>query len=190
MKLKRFLLIVLFAGVLLAMLGGLMPVHYLNAAQNNPSTSIIGGADAPTYWLFAASLFGGLPYVLMLLGVSLIISAAVYLLIVKTIKKHCDLRSTAIALGLSGIGALGLVCFFEWLAIVAFQNMEQYPIQYPVSILLGILSLCAFLALLFLYFKVRKEKWSWIGIIIDVLTAVIYFPSFFLLLCYLENLIA
>jgi len=185
MKGKRYSLLALLLGFIILLAGIMLPYLCMHLTPDNGSTGIIGGADARTYQFLASRLLGGLPYVLALLGIALVISSGFCLIFSKTVKIHCNIKTSAISLGLSGVGALGLNCVLWWFTIVAFGKMSSYPIEYPVSILLGLLSFFAFVGLIVLYFKVRKANLSLIGIAIDVLTSIIYLPTFFLAFLYL-----
>ena len=188
MKLKRNALIILILGVLMSCLGFIAPIVYWNNyTSQNGSIGIIGGADAPTYTFMLSALFDGLPFVLILLGISLVVSAGFCLIFSNAVKKHCNINTSVISLGLSGVGALGLVCAFLWFSIVSFGEMSKHPIEYPVSVLLGIISFLGFIVLIALYLKIRKTNWSIKGFIIDVLTSIIYLPTFFFVLSYMYN---
>lgn len=192
MKLKRNALIVLALGLIVAISGYVTPVVYWSHyTAHHGSIGLIGAADNPPSYLFALyAMFGGLPLVLVILGITLFVSAAFCLLFLKTVKAHCSIKTSAISLALSGIGVLGFICAFKWLTIVTFHEREKYPIQYPVSILLGILCAVAFVVLLVLYFKVRRTNWSMKGFVMDVLTGIVYLPAFFFVFAYLSEIVS
>ena len=186
MKLKRNALWVLLFGVVILLTGLLTPFGCLiNCTSHQGAIGIIGGAEVPTYQFMFWSLLDGWPFVLILLGISLVLSACFCLLFSKTVNKCCRLTTSAISLGLSAVGALGLACVLLWLSIVTFGNMSRYPIQYPLSILLGMFCFCVFMILLALYFKARKGNWLWKGLLIDFLTSIICLPTFFFAFSYL-----
>ena len=106
-----------------------------------------------------------------------------------TVKTHCNVNTSIISLGLSGVGALGAACALRWYIIVLFHDMSKFPIEYPTSILLGVLSPFVFIVLIVLYIKERKKNWSVKGIIIDVLTSILFLPTFFFLFMYLFEII-
>ncbi len=190
MKLKVNALIILILGVLMSALGFIAPIVYWNNyTLHNGVVGIIGGADTPTYTFMLSALFDGLPFVLILLGISLVVSSVFCLLFSKTVRKHCNIKTSIISLGLSGVGALGLVCSFLWFSIVSFGEMSKHPIKYPVSILLGIVCFFAFVVLIAIYLKLRKINWSIKGFIIDVLTSIAYLPAFFFLFSYLYEIL-
>ena len=186
MKLKRNALIVLILGFFISILGFLTPIVCWNIYPfHKGAIGIIGGADAPTYIFMLSALFGDLPFTLVLLGISLIVSSAFCLLFSKTVIAHCNITTSAISLALSGVGALGLACGFICFAIASLGNVSKYPIEYPVSAWLGVLCFFAFVVLVVLYFEARKTNWSIKGIIIDVLTSIVYLPVFFFVFAYL-----
>ena len=74
----------------------------------------------------------------------MLISAGFCLLFSKTVIAHCTIKTSVISIGLSGIGALGLVCAFLWFTIVSYHEMSKHPVEYPVSILLGMICFIAF----------------------------------------------
>ncbi len=189
MNLKRNALMILILGVLMSVLAFIAPIVYWNNyTLHNGAIGIIGGTDAPTYTFMLSALFDGLPFVLILLGISLVVSSVFCLLFSNTVKKHCNINTSIITLGLSSVGALGLVCAFLWFSIVSFGEMSKHPIEYPVSILLGIVCFFTFIVLIAIYLKLRKINWSIKGFIIDVLTSVIYLPTFFFVFAYLYEI--
>ncbi|MBR7122242.1 MAG: hypothetical protein IKC95_02145 [Oscillospiraceae bacterium] len=189
MKLKRNSLIVLISGCLILILGLISPIVYWNNyTSQNGATGIIGGADAPTYRFMLSALFDGLPFVLILVGISLVVSSGFCLSFSKTVKAYCKINSSVISLGLSAVGALGLTCAFIWFTIVSFGKMSKYPIEYPVSVLLGILCFFVFILLIALYFKARKKNWRIKGVIIDILTSIVFLPTFFFAFTYLYEI--
>ena len=86
------------------------------------------------------------------------------LLFSNTVKKHCNINTSTISLVLSGVGALGLVCVFVWISIVSFHEMSKHPIEYPISVFLGIVCFFTFIVLIIIYLKLRKTNWSIKGI--------------------------
>lgn len=192
MKLKRNALLVLILGFIILLIGAAMPFAYwMNYTERYGSVGIIGGADVPpTYWFWLYALFSGLPMVLVVVGITLLLSSAFCLAFSKTVKSHCRLKTTAISLGLSGSFVLGCICAFIWFTIAAFGEMSTYPVEYPVSIMLGVLCFVAFVLLAILYCKSRKTNWSIKGVMIDVLTGIVYLPVFYCVLAYLYAMLS
>ena len=188
MKLKQMSLLTLLTGVLFSIIGVIIPFITLkNYTYQNGAIGIIGGADTPTYEFVVFRILNGWPFVTILFGSALIISALFCLIFSKTVKNNCSVKTTVLSLGLSAVGAAGLVCAFLWFTIVSFGEMSKHPIEYPVSVLLGIISFLGFIVLIALYLKIRKTNWSIKGFIIDVLTSIIYLPTFFFAFSYLYN---
>lgn len=178
MKLKRYALWVLLSGIGVFLLGFVIPF----VTARHASMGIVGGADWPTYQF----LLNGWPIAFMLLGISAVISSGVCLVFSKTVNKHCNIKTSAISLGLSGVGALGVYCVFWWFSMAAFGEASRHPVEYPVSIVLGMLCFLAFILSIGLYFMVRRKNLSVIGVILDVLTSILYLPSFFMIISYLH----
>lgn len=188
MKLKQISLLTLLTGALFLIIGAIVPFITLqNYTSQNGAIGIIGGADTPTYEFVVFRILNGWPFVAILFGITLIVSALFCLIFSKTVKNNCNIKTTALSLGLSAVGAAGLVCAFLWFSIVSFGEMSKHPIEYPVSVLLGIISFLGFIVLIALYLKIRKTNWSIKGFIIDVLTSIIYLPTFFFVLSYMYN---
>ena len=78
MKLKRYSLIALISGVFISVIGFLMPLIYWSSyTSQNGAIGIIGGVvDTPKYIFMLSSLFDGLPFVLVILGISLVVAAS------------------------------------------------------------------------------------------------------------------
>lgn len=184
MKLKRYALWVLLSGIGVSLLGFMEPIVYLEIVMRGPSTGIVGGMDGPTYWFLLSKMYDGWPIAFVLLGISVVISSGFCLLFSKTVHTHCNIETSAISLGLSGVGAAGLVSALWCFAIVVLDRPSRFPIEYPVSIALGVLCFLAFILLIGLYFMVRGKNWSIIGVIIDVLTSIVYLPAFFWIISY------
>ena len=188
MKLKQISLLTLLTGAMFSIIGVIVPFITLqNYTSQNGAIGIIGGADTPTYEFVVFRIMNGWPFVAILFGITLIVSALFCLIFSKTVKNNCNIKTTALSLGLSAVGAAGLVCAFLWFSIVSFGEMSKHPIEYPVSILLGIVCFFAFVVLIALYFIARKINWSIKGFCIDILTSVIFLPTFFFAFSYLYN---
>ena len=182
MKLRRYALWVLLSGIGVALVGLLTPIVYLRIVMHGGSSGIIGGMDGPTYWFILSRLYYGWPIAFILLGISVAISSGFCLLFSRTVSTHCNIKTSAISLGLSGVGALGVCCVLWWVTLTAFGEASKHPVEYPVSVGLGMLSFMVFVFLIGLYFIVRRKNWSIKGIVLDVLTSLLYLPSFFMII--------
>ena len=186
MNLKRFSLLTLFAGVIFSIIGVVVPIIILqNFSFQNSAVGIIGGADRPSYEFVVFGILKGWPFVEILFGITLIVCALFCLIFSKTVINNCTIKTSALSFGTSAIGAAGLVCVSLWFSIVSFGEMSKHPIEYFGSMFVGILCFLAFVVLIALYFKARKTNWSVKGLIIDILTSIIYLPTFFFTFLYL-----
>lgn len=187
MKLKKFALLALIVGAILLGLGVAGPFLVLHSAGK--SIGIIGGADVHTYRYIWSHVVLSWPGGALLLGAALSLSAVFCLLFTKTVQKHCRVNTSLVAVGLSSVGAAGLVCFLLWMATAAFGERDRYPIVYAYSIFLGAACFFAFLGLCALYVVLRKKNSSLLGILIDVFTSILYLPGFFTLLFWLAKIL-
>ena len=180
MKLKHACLLTLLSGVLFTAIGAVIPfIKFQNHISESGAIGIIGGADTPTYeFNVLRIIMNGWPFVVILLGITLTVSALLCLMFAKAVKNNCNVKTSVASLGISAVGAMGLVCFFLWLTIAAFHEMSKHPITYPLSVSLGLLCLLLFFVLIAIYLWLRKKTWSIKGVIIDVLTSIIYLPVF------------
>lgn len=188
MHTKRNALIVLICGVVLLALGFGFPILALLGADS-AAAGIIGGADAPTLRFMLSNILHGFPYVLISFGISIVLSSGFCLLFSKTVEEHCSIRSSAIALGLSAVSGAGLYCALVALMITLFNGLQSPPIRYPISIAGGFVCLAIFIVLYALYYFTRKAKFTVIGLILDVLTGILYLPGFLHLFAWLDGLI-
>ena len=189
-KFKIYSSIALISGLLLALASVLVPIIKLsNYTAQNGSIGIIGGADGPTAIYVTSQLLGGSLLFALILGLTLLLCGGFCLIFKRTVTDVCKLKTTALSLIISFFGASGLSCFFIWYSIVAFHEMSKHPISYPLSIIGGILSLVAFIITIILYIKVRKENFKIKGIVVDIITSIITFPTFFLVCAEIYNLL-
>lgn len=190
MKLKRCSIAALIAGVVLFVGSFVIPfILTFRASAGQGSVGIIGGADGPTAQFLTMQLLSRWPGCLAFLSAALVLTGLFCLIFSKTVTQVCFVKTSAVALGLSAIGGAGLYCFFLWLAMAAFHETGKHPIAYPVSVAGGVLCLMGFLGLLVLYFRERKQKWCWGGIVIDVATSILYLPTFFSLVSALHEML-
>lgn len=185
MKLQTFSWLCLAIGLVFLGIGLAVPAF---AMQNGASVGIVGGADSPTYSFMLFRYADGLLIALALLGLAFFISSLFCLLFPSTVIKHCNAATSAIALGLSAACASGTACCLLLISTLVMTNPSRHPIRYPVSIILGFISLAAIVFLLLLYFKARKKQVSAKGIVVDAATAFLFFPAFIYSLSYIISL--
>lgn len=172
MKIRKYSIWATVAGLICSLIGLAIPFVKMQGAD------IIGGAGSSTFKLYLMHTLNGLPFWLTVLGGALIVLGILYLVLAKTVAENCRLKTSALAVGISASCGLGICCALLLMTFAAFGETKKYPITFPASILLGFVSLCAFVILLVLYFKARAKKWSTKGFVIDVLTALILLPTF------------
>lgn len=73
---KKLPIILLCTGILLTVVGLVIPLIALNLPYY-PAATIIGGADSSIYWFLFRSIWNGLPYWLTTIGISLLPMALV-----------------------------------------------------------------------------------------------------------------
>lgn len=96
------------------------------------------------------------------------------------VQRCCGLLTTLDAFGLSMFGAMGFLCYVNLAAIAAFGKRSSYPHVYPWSLTLGAVALVAVavLAALYIYLRKKMKEKSALGILFDVLFALLYFVPF------------
>jgi len=190
-KIKIYSFISLILGLIFVLLSVMIPILLTyRYTQQSGSIGIIGGAGYPTIsWIISELGFGGYILLLFVIGIVLFLSGAFCLLFKKTVINNCSLKTTILSLTVSLFSAIGLICFITWYSIVVFHEMSKSPIAYPTSITGGLISLIAFIITIVFYFKARKSNFKVKGIVIDVLTIVIYLPIFFLFFLEVQKLV-
>ena len=180
MKLKKFSIIGLIVGALAILAGfGIPALTVMLSDLGGHSIGIIGGADGPTAIMITRRLFfGSFLGVLTSLGIPLVLISLFCLGFPSFVQRNFSIKTSALALGISATGAFGLCCFFTWLGAV-MESVKKYPISYPASIAGGVLALVLFFTSIVLYCIVRTKKLKAAGILLDILTSVIYLPFFF-----------
>ncbi len=178
---KKVAIIGLIVGLVLVAVGATVPLYALSFFEpSSEAIGIIGGADGPTaIFITSRIFFGSFLGVLITFGIPLVLISLFCLIFPSFVQKNCCLKTTAIALGLSAVGGFGINCFGTWLGTV-MENVKDYSIAYPASIVSGVLALVLFFALLVLYCVARRKNFKIVGVILDILTSVIYLPFFFL----------
>lgn len=188
-KIKIYSSIALISGLVLVLASVLIPIiKFSNYTAQNGSVGIIGGADTPTL-LFLLQYSDGSLLFSFILGLTLFLSGGFCLIFKRVVINNCRLKTTALSLIISLIGASGLVCFFVWYSIVAFHEMPKHPLSYPLSIIVGIILLVAFIITIIFYIRARKENLKVKGIIVDIITSIITLPIFFWLCAEIYNLL-
>ncbi len=190
MKIKPFSLICLALGLILTLVALILPFISLQAANSNSDVGIIGGSDTPTYCLFLFKASRGIYITLLSWGTSLLVSALLAFLLQKALTKHCTLKTSAISLVISADLALGMLCAIVLLSVSAFNESSKHPIAFPASLSTGAICLFGLFGSIAAYFYTRAKDRSPIGVLIDIFTAAIYFPPFFLTSFFIYDLLS
>jgi hypothetical protein len=144
------------------------------------SVGIIGGADSPTAILVLRTMNLWLK-VLIYYGFVTAVCALFSLIFPRFVKRVCRINTTLIALGLSTVGAIGFSASVMLASCFFLTSPEKHPIRYPVSGVACVIALCAFVFLMWLYTRFRRENKSVPGFFLDVAVALLYFPPSVLL---------
>jgi len=187
MNTRKSLLMLLFIGLISIAFALLTPI--LLVMVSDSASSIIGGMDVPTYFFLLTHTLDGLMLCVALFGVATSICSLLAVIFYNRLHHICRLKTSCIALCLSAVGGLGLTCATMCYIIGAFNEQAKYPIAYPFSLAIGIVSLFAFAILLYAYYRTRKVCLSFLGVFFDILTSVLYLPAFFFSFSYLVDFI-
>lgn len=165
-------------------------IYFLNAIllhiAGADSIAIIGGADGSTALFLTEKLLFRTRFPIVspfILGPTLIAMATFSLVFRKTVCKHCKIKTTLLALGISFACSVGYIGLANWYSIVIFRELSRHPFLYPMSIAMSLFALITFVILIVWYCVARKSTFSIPGLLIDISTALITFP-WFSLLCY------
>lgn len=187
MCMKKRSAITLWCGVGMIVLGFVISFAIMLRAAGN--VDVIGGAGLPTFRYLYRQSINGLPLLLIRWGISLAVAGAICLKCGTAIRAICTARTSLLALSLSATGAVGLYCFMNWLAMAAFHERHLYPHAYPFFVCIGLVSLCVFLCLLVLYGIYRGKNRSIKGLLLDIVTAVLFLTPFLTTLQCAEQLV-
>lgn len=175
---KRISVITLIAGAFMMVAGLVYPFIRLYLSTLQKPIAIIGGADMPIFKHLYMLCWSGWPMVVTFLGGAITLTALFSLIFKNTVKQHCSVKTTVLALSLSAVGGLGLTCVMN----AALLSNGNHPVRYPFMVCLGLLSFVAFVALIIAYLFARKQNRSLKGFVLDALTSIIYLPGFFFLI--------
>lgn len=175
---KKFHLIVLIVGVVLAVIGaslffanGINPIH-------------------PSFTKPALSDFRILYYVLLLGGAALVLGNAPYVIFGRRTSRECTMATSLSAVGMGGCVGLGLYCVFTFVTYVLFSSSNyRHPIAIPASFCVGVCALIAFVVLICFYFK-RRWKRGFVGFVMDVWSGLLVILPCFLACLWLHNMVS
>lgn len=159
---------------------GLLPSVMKGVSGSEGAVGIIGGADGPTAILVLYSMNLWL-WVLIGYGLATAVCALFTLILPHLVKRVCRMNTTLTSLGLSAVGAVGFFALVTLLSCFFLTSPAKHPVRYPISGVVCALALCAFVFLLWLYVRFRRENKSVLGFFLDVALALLYFFPFALL---------
>lgn len=116
-------------------------------------------------------------------GFSTVLCACFCLIFSGTVRRHCWVSTSLASVGLSAMGALGLVSGIN----VAFLSPTKNPIAFPAYFSLACFCLAVFLGMIALYTCLRSKRWSFWGSLMDVLTSIIFLPGFWWFWLWISN---
>lgn len=189
-KIKTYSLMVLGLGLFLVLVSILILAVEFNNFSQNGGIAIIGGADLPETLQITLRIISSDFWFTIIIGLTIVVCAAFCLIFSKTVMNNCTMKTTAVSLGISFAGASGLYCFFQWYSIVVFHEMSRHPIRFPASRIIGLLSFAAFVFLIVLYCRLRKQSFSIKGILIDIATCLIAFLPFQIIITIVSNFVS
>ena len=97
-------------------------------------------------------------------------------------KKYFTKATCLISLALSALAGVGMWSALECAGcLILSNNPQKHPIRFPFFLLTGSAALFVFLGLLWLYARYRGKAPSVLGVIVDVLGAILLSPGFGLL---------
>ena len=187
---KKTAIIILSVSVAVLLICILIPVILLSFFENNNSIGIIGGADGPTAIMISNTAFNGAIPMLVSFAIATALCCVCCLAFSKTVREHCTLKTSGIALSLSACTSLLFYCLLCFASCFIMTSPQRHPIAFPISIIVGIISAVSFVLLLSLYIKARRGKREIKGVLIDIVVFVLYFVPFFLLFDFIRNIIA
>lgn len=105
-------------------------------------------------------------------------------------KQWPGLKTSALSVGIGAVFSLGVHCVFCFLSCYFDSNPSKHPIRYPASLGTGMICLMIFLVLVYLYAKVRKKSMSTLGIVLDIVLALVSCVPFYFLWVTGDNMIS
>ena len=151
-------------------------VALVNQSQSN-SIGIIGGGDNPTMNFILSRLVGTWQGLCFMLGVPLILTSLFTVIFKKTTANCLTVKTSVTAILISAMFAVVVYSFSCFYPAMVIGSLHWHPVAYPCHIAAFVIALVALVILIAQYcFKFRKAKPSAKGVIIDILTAIVYMP--------------
>ena len=173
LKSDKFWWICLAVGLALVIAAAI--VLYVQVEAGVVKTELVGTIHISVLTLF----FTQAPIYLYLPGIFLTLAAAVGLAVKKADAIRESLTTSNVAMALSAVSGLGMVCAMQCMVIAVFGGISAYPIRGPASMVLGGICLLVFFALLVVYMDLRSQRWSLKECLKDIGKSILYMPLFF-----------
>lgn len=186
--LKRISLIMLCIGLTLTLTSIIATLVCMQNPSQEMLTTLIDAEDLTFFHVFSVA-HDGIFLLMLVTGIGLFIPSAFCLVFKNTAKKHCTVLTTLTSLALSGCGAAGIMCAFELMVFGAFGEQSAHPVAYRVSLVGGTTAFCLFVLFCMLYVYLRVKRRSVPGVVIDVVTSIVYLPIAIVVLVYLVGVI-
>lgn len=150
----------------------------VNQPANEGSIGIIGGADdAFLRDVLIILLVRSWQFIAILLGVALILTSLFTAIFKKTTENCLTIKTSVTAILISAMFAVVVYSFSCFYPAMVIGSLHWHPVAYPCHIAAFVIALVALVILIAQYcFKFRKAKPSAKGVIIDILTAIVYVP--------------
>ena len=176
-RIRRGAIITLIISSALFVLLLLLP--FLLFREQKDSVGIIGGADGPTAIFVTGQIWSQFGAVVPLFLGAVVLCSLFCAVFPRTVMESCTRQTSVVSLGLSATFCFGIYCALSVVSCLAFGSVKKYPFRIPLGIAAGIVFLILFLILGWLYVKLRRERFSWRGLALDILLFLLYLPSFF-----------
>ena len=146
--------------------------------EQGDSVGIIGGADGPTAILVTGQIWRQFGSAVPAFLGAVILCSLFCAVFPRSVRENCTWQTSGVSLGLSATFCLGMYCAISVAACLAFGSIKTHPIRIPLGIGIGTVCLILFLILGWLYVRLRRARFSWKGLVLDILLSLLYLPSF------------
>lgn len=175
-KINIFSLVTGILGALCLLVAAIPIILVLTKFGGANDIGVIGGADTPTAIHVAYVVMDGWPVLALWLGVPLILTSLFTVIFKKTTANCLTVKTSVTAILISAMCGAGAFSCMQ-LFLMNLFGADENPVAYPCFKAAAVIAIVAFVFLVAQYcFKFRKAKPSAKGVIIDILTAIVYVP--------------
>lgn len=187
---KKNGIMLVFAGVILLLIGSLLPYLFLILNPNTSSVGIIGGADSETLRLISVRVFHNIDLTLQMFGGAFVIIGLVSFFLGDRLHFHCTIASTILAFGISATFSFCVCCGLSFASCFLLTTPDKHPIRLPLSLILGVIGAGFFILLIDRYIKQRKINKSVWGMAADIGMILLYVIPFVMLFSSIESVLS